>query len=448
MYLFSIEGGDGSGKGLAAQIVHEVLQSEFCFTSVEATAEPRRNHALGRLAIDSVRKQTLTPEQEAGLFAADRLDHSHGWILPRLQEGKAVVSGRNIHSSLVYQGIVGGIGLDRTAQMNSAALIPDLCIWVDCDPEIALERIRSGTLRGISAKEEYFETSELQILIRDGYRQLLSGELEMPTPFDMGAILGPISNEGTQEQLRRSLKKAIRSFMKSRPIPINVEIERVDQFQIKSMINESENQSILSNIGVEPVKRKLEWLDGEAPWKVLKSAKESHKKAISSICEGELQNHRIIPKNILNHSMSSVCGTLSLIHSAEVSEIRAAMGPVRYVSKRHTQRIIKFLEDLGWIYRRKNLVGREAPKSELREEYIAFGRLVLAIWPLKSAISKWQSLNPGTHLRFSMGQIIKTGLHERALMETISRLSILGSGSENRAPPEKIDSLIDWWMGK
>ena len=84
MYLFSIEGGDGSGKGLAAEIVSEILKSEFCFTSVESTAEPRRDHALGRLAIDSVRKQTLTPEEEAGLFAADRLEHSHGLILPRL----------------------------------------------------------------------------------------------------------------------------------------------------------------------------------------------------------------------------------------------------------------------------------------------------------------------------------------------------------------------------
>ena len=61
MYLFSIEGGDGSGKGLAAEIVSEILQSEFCFTSVDTTAEPRRDHPLGRLAIDSVRKQTLTP---------------------------------------------------------------------------------------------------------------------------------------------------------------------------------------------------------------------------------------------------------------------------------------------------------------------------------------------------------------------------------------------------
>ena len=444
MYLFSIEGGDGSGKGLATQIVHEVLQSEFCFRSVEVTAEPRRDHALGRLAIDSVRRQTLSPDQEAGLFAADRLDHSHGWILPRLQEGRAVVSGRNIHSSLVYQGIVGGIGLERTAQINSAALIPDLCIWVDCDPEIALERISKGTLRDLSSKEEYFETSELQIRIRDGYRQLLSGEMEMPTPFDMGAIMGPISNEGTPNQLRNSLRGAIRSFMNSRPTPINVEMEQVDQLQIRAIVRESQNQSTLTDIGIAPTKTKLGWLDGDSPWKVLKSAQDSHKKSLSSM---EKEHHNY-PKNILNHSMSSVCGTLSLINSAEISELRSSMGPVRCVSKRHTQRIIRFLKELRWVSRRKNLIGREAPKSQLREEFFPFGRLVLAIWPLRKEISKWQSLNPGTHIRFSLGQIVKSGRHERALMETISRLSILGSGIEGRPAPEKIESLVDWWLGK
>ena len=199
MYLFTIEGGDGSGKGLATKIVSEVLEREFTFSSVEVTSEPRREHPLGRLAINSVSKRLMTPEQEAGLFAADRLDHSHGWILPRLLEGRAVVSERNIHSSLVYQGIVGAIGISRVAHMNAAALVPDLCIWVDCEPDLAMRRIRNETLRGVSNKEEYFETSEFQGRIREGYRSLLSGDMEMPTPFDMGAILGPISNEGSEQ---------------------------------------------------------------------------------------------------------------------------------------------------------------------------------------------------------------------------------------------------------
>ena len=447
MYLFSIEGGDGSGKGLAAEIVSEILQSEFCFTSVETTAEPRRDHALGRLAIDSVRKQTLTPEEEAGLFAADRLDHSHGWILPRLHEGKAVVSGRNIHSSLVYQGIVGGIGLEKAAQINSAALIPDLCIWVDCDPKIALERIRSGTLRGISNKEEYFETSNFQIRIREGYRQLLSGELEMPVPFDMGAVVGPVSNEGTQIQLRTRLKEVIRGFLHSRPNPINVQTEQVDQFRIRKIVSESKNQSRLSDIGLENVKRKTDWLDGKKPWKILKEAQDSHLHYIESV-SGDSEYNQNLPKNILNHSMSSVCGTLALLNSVEIPEMRSAMGPVRCVSERHTQRIVKFLREMGWITQRKNLIGREAPKSRLRGELFSFGYLALAIWPLRRAISQWQSRNPDTHLRFSLGQLAKSDLHERALLDTISRLSILGSGTGSRRNPETIDALVDWWSGK
>ena len=40
MYLFSIEGGDGSGKGIATKIVAEILERDFAFASVEVTGEP------------------------------------------------------------------------------------------------------------------------------------------------------------------------------------------------------------------------------------------------------------------------------------------------------------------------------------------------------------------------------------------------------------------------
>ena len=447
MFLFSIEGGDGSGKGLATKIVSEVLESEFCFTSVESTGEPRRNHPLGRLAIDSVREKSMSPEQEAGLFAADRLDHSHGWVLPRLEEGRAVVSERNIHSSLVYQGIVGGIGVEKTTQMNSAALIPDLCIWVDCDPDIALKRINTETLRGLSNKEEYFETSELQKRIREGYKIIFSGEEELPTPFDMGAIVGPILNESTQENFRKLLKDHIRSFMHRRPNPINVSMEKVDQLQLHSIVSKSEGQSTLSGIGVGPAKRRSDWLDQRPPWRVLKSAQELHNNALSSMKTSELKGFDQFPKNILNHSMSSVCGTLSLVDSADISELRSAMGPVRCVSLRHTQRIVRFLTNSGWISQRKTLMGREAPKSQLRDDVFPFGRLVLAIWPLRRAINRWQSENPKTHLRFCIGQIIKSGSHKSDLIDTIGRLSILGTGSKNSAP-KNIQDLADWWVGE
>ena len=54
MYLISVEGGDGSGKGEAARILGELL-SEFPFPDVVMTHEPRRHSELGKLALQSVK---------------------------------------------------------------------------------------------------------------------------------------------------------------------------------------------------------------------------------------------------------------------------------------------------------------------------------------------------------------------------------------------------------
>ena len=204
MYLISVEGGDGSGKGEAARIISELLTS-FPFPKIHSTHEPRRHSELGKLALESVMKGNKTPLQEAGLFAADRLDHSHTIIKPLLDKGHVVISDRNIHSSLIYQGIVGDLGIEDVVQMNSAAMIPDLVIWIDCDPVKAMKRIRSGTLRMTSNKQEYFETTEIQKQIRKGFSDLLSGKISVPEPFDKCEVVGPILNESGLDDLKKKL---------------------------------------------------------------------------------------------------------------------------------------------------------------------------------------------------------------------------------------------------
>ena len=445
MYLITIEGGDGSGKGLATKVVAEVLEKEFCFTSVEITGEPRRDHPLGRLAIDSVRQNTHTPEEEAGFFAADRVDHSHGWILPRLEEGRIVVSERNVHSSLVYQGIVGSLGVERVAQINSAALVPDLCIWVDCDPEVAMKRIQSGTLRMMSDKAEYFETTELQNAIRAGYASLLSGEVEMPIPFDMGAIIGPVSNEPTEREFRRKLTLHVRKFLHSRPAPLNVDTEAVERFMLKRLIKSTMGQTVLDGLGVEPARTLNDWLDGKTPWRVLREAQEEHTSALQQVSEDERVD---VPKSISAHSISAICGTLALLPSADVNELREAQGPVRAVSDSHTHKVLRFLADRSkWVNQHKSLLGRDAARNQLRDESHAFGTLSLVLWPLRKALSKWLAVNPDTHLRFAMGQIVRSGEHPRAVRDTIERLAILGNGRSDTSPPAGASGLVNWWQG-
>ena len=445
MYLITIEGGDGSGKGLATKIVAEVLSKEFCFTSVEVTGEPRRDHPLGRLAIDSVRQNTHTPEEEAGFFAADRVDHSHGWILPRLEEGRIVVSERNVHSSLVYQGIVGSLGVERVAQINSAALIPDLCIWVDCDPEVAMKRIQSGTLRMMSDKAEYFETTELQKAIRAGYESLLSGDIEMPTPFDMGAIIGPVSNETTEREFHRKLTIHVRKFLHSRPNPVNVNTEGIERFMLKRLIKSTKGQTVLDGLGVEPARNLNDWLDGKAPWRVLREAQEEHNRALDEVSEDERVD---VPKSVLAHSLSAICGTLALLPSADVNELREAQGPVRAVSDSHSHKVLRFLADKSkWVNQHKSLLGRDAARNQLSDESHSFGILSLVLWPLRKALAKWVVTNPDTHPRFAMGQIVRSGEYPNAVRDTIERLAILGNGKSDSLPSAGTSGLVNWWQG-
>ena len=445
MYLITVEGGDGSGKGLATKVIAQVLEKEFTFSSVEGTGEPRRDHPLGRLAINSVRTKTMTPEGEAGLFAADRVDHSHGWILPRLEEGKVVVSERNIHSSLVYQGIVGGLGIERVSHMNSAALVPDLCIWVDCDPELALNRIRTGTLRIHSEKEEYFETSTLQKEIRAGYHSLLSGEIEMPTPFDMGAIIGPVLNEGSEEEFKNELRLRIRRFIHSHPTPINVKTEVIEQNLIRKLLIKSKGQTTLVGLGVEPNSNRDAWLNGQKPWRILKNAQLHHDKSLLKSPNSIIS---YIPKSVLAHSITSIVGTLSIMSNADVGELRSAQGPVRAVSESHSHKIIRYLnDDLDWLHQHRSLIGRDTARNQMKEKFLPFGYLILAIWPLRSTIQKWIKENPNTHLRYCLGQIIRSGENTVAIDNCLQRIKILGSGIPDTDLPDDESSLVDWWQG-
>jgi dTMP kinase len=109
MYLISVEGGDGSGKGEAVRILRELARS-YPFPEVHLTHEPRRHSQIGALAMQAVKSGDKSSLEEAGLFAADRIDHSHTWIRPRLERGDLVISDRNVHSSLIYQGIIGKLG--------------------------------------------------------------------------------------------------------------------------------------------------------------------------------------------------------------------------------------------------------------------------------------------------------------------------------------------------
>jgi dTMP kinase len=136
-----VEGGDGSGKSTQRDAVVAWLRTRGCV--VVETAEPGGTDTGGeirRLVLDG---DDLDPRTEALLMAADRAEHCAKVIVPALERGEWVVSDRHVPSSLVYQGIVRGLGVDTIARLSEFAtqgLRPDIVLVLDVDDETAESR--------------------------------------------------------------------------------------------------------------------------------------------------------------------------------------------------------------------------------------------------------------------------------------------------------------------
>ena len=137
----TFEGVDGSGKSTQARLLAERLREEG--REVVLTREPGGT-ALG----EEVRSLLLHGEQiapwaEAALFAAARAQLVDEVIRPALARGADVVSDRYLDSSLAYQGLARGLGIERVLELNllaTSGILPDRTFLVLVPPADAAAR--------------------------------------------------------------------------------------------------------------------------------------------------------------------------------------------------------------------------------------------------------------------------------------------------------------------
>ena len=120
--LIALEGPDGSGKTTQIQLLEKHLK-ELGYEVVR-TREPG-----GTEISEKIREIILDNDNcnmsymcEALLYAASRAQLVSEVIKPALDLGKIVICDRFVYSSMVYQGIGRGLGLERIKSMNEAAL--------------------------------------------------------------------------------------------------------------------------------------------------------------------------------------------------------------------------------------------------------------------------------------------------------------------------------------
>jgi dTMP kinase len=139
----TFEGIDGSGKSTQAQLLAEGLARDG--RDVVLTREPGGTELGERIRELLLHAGEVSPWAEATLFAAARAQLVEAVIAPALARGADVVCDRYLDSSLAYQGIARGLGVDRVLALNMDAirgLLPDVTFLLLIDPEEAA--LRSG----------------------------------------------------------------------------------------------------------------------------------------------------------------------------------------------------------------------------------------------------------------------------------------------------------------
>jgi dTMP kinase len=140
---------DGSGKTTQMHRLAERLRSQG--RTVVETVEPGGppiSQKIRRILLDAA-NQELSPTAEILLYFASRAQNVDEWIQPALARGEIVLSDRFTDSSLAYQGVGRGLGVDTVEALDRIAcrgLKPDLTILVDVDAEASLARARARNI--------------------------------------------------------------------------------------------------------------------------------------------------------------------------------------------------------------------------------------------------------------------------------------------------------------
>jgi dTMP kinase len=165
-----VEGGEGVGKSTQVARLASALRADG--RDVLVTFEPGDTKVGGALRTALLHADAeLDARAELLLLLADRAQHVAEVIRPALERGTVVVCDRYAPSSLAYQGIARGLGVDAVERLSAWAedgVTPDVVVVLDLPDDVAEARV--------AAERDRFERagSEFHGRVREAYRRLAS----------------------------------------------------------------------------------------------------------------------------------------------------------------------------------------------------------------------------------------------------------------------------------
>ena len=170
MTFIVVEGGEGVGKSTQVERLASRLRS--LGRSVDRTREPGGTPAGAELRERLLHGGEVDAETELGWFLEDRRIHVDERIRPSLGKGMIVVCDRFSPSTIVYQGVARGMGVDYVESRCLEAtkeIVPDVVLVLDLADDIAEARVAP------SRDRLEREGGAFHAVVRQAFRDLAPG---------------------------------------------------------------------------------------------------------------------------------------------------------------------------------------------------------------------------------------------------------------------------------
>ncbi|MBO6161668.1 MAG: dTMP kinase [Eubacterium sp.] len=181
--FITMEGPDGAGKTTQMELLSASLQERGY--EVLLTREPggtKISESIRGILLDPAYKE-MKPETELLLYAAARAQLVQQVIGPAVEAGKAVISDRFVDSSVVYQGIARGLGIETVYAVNRPAIgkyMPDATFLLDLSAKEGIARKKNQA--ELDRMEQ--ESLDFHEKVAAGYRTLAERDPERILTID------------------------------------------------------------------------------------------------------------------------------------------------------------------------------------------------------------------------------------------------------------------------
>lgn len=159
--VIALEGQDGTGKSTVIDAITGYFdEMGLDYINAREPGSTDIGEKIRDILADKANKD-MDYHTEALLFAASRSELYDKVIKPNVRKGTSVILDRFLLSSLAYQGVVRGLGVDEVMKINDFFLDgfrPDITILMDLDAKESYERLKKlGELDRIESLGEDFQ---------------------------------------------------------------------------------------------------------------------------------------------------------------------------------------------------------------------------------------------------------------------------------------------------